>query len=118
MPSASPKNTVNATELNRPGSAAASAGTISRLLVPGSSRMIGAARISAPPASIAASAQLIVPTGLGEMPSMEAAVWFSATARVTSPSRVYRYASVKSTATTTTIAASRYLSSGATAPPS
>ena len=118
MPSASPTAAASATESNRPGSAAASAGTISRLLVVASRRMIGAARISAPPARTVASAQLTMPIGFGEIPSSFAASRFSATARVVSPIRVNRYVIVRSAATVTTMPARRYRSSGATAPPS
>ena len=73
---------------NPPSSAAASAGVMSRLVVPGSSPEIGAMRMTAAPASIAAIIQLMAASRSGEWPSSTAPFSLSAAARVARPNRV------------------------------
>ncbi len=88
MPMPSPASVVSVNERNPPSRAAARAGMISRLVVPGSRPEIGAMRITAAPASIAAIIQLMAASRSGEWPSSTAPFSLSAAARVARPKRV------------------------------
>ena len=79
------------TSCSRPSSAAASAGTTSRVVVVGSRPEIGSIRITARPASTDAIAQFTAPSRSGEMPSSSAPFSLPAAARVARPNRVSRY---------------------------
>ena len=79
---------MSANDERPPRSAAASAGTTSRLVVVGSSPAIGSMRMTAKPASIEATIQFTAPTRSGEMPSSTAPFSLPAAARVARPNRV------------------------------
>src|SRR5215471_19317252 len=72
-------------------SAAAVAASTRFVITVGWSVAIGAIRIAARPASPQPSPQLIAAIVSGDQPSDAAARWFSATAVVPRPKRVYRY---------------------------
>jgi len=116
MPIASPTAVATTNELNRATSAAATAGTISRLVPAGSRRTTGAARMIARAASIEASAQFATPYASGDSPIWMAPSSCSAVARVASPKRVYRYASHSTPVSTSATASSRNRSRGTDAP--
>ena len=100
MPMARPAAVVSPNERNPPSRAAARAGTINRLVVPGSSPAMGAMKITAAPASIEAIIQLMAASRTGECPSSTAPFSLSAAARVARPKRV-RWNTTASTAVAT-----------------
>ena len=69
--------------------AAASAASTRLVMVRTWSCTIGAMRMAAMPASADPRAQLAVATQSGDSPTLDAARWFSATAVVDRPKRVY-----------------------------
>ncbi len=76
-------------ELNRPRSAAASAGTISSVTVKGSMKLLTeAARMPKAPVRTVDRIQLVPASRSGENPMSIAAFWFSAAARVARPKRM------------------------------
>jgi hypothetical protein len=97
-------------------SAAASAGTMARVMVVGLSDTIGAARTPARPANPEAMAQLPTSVRTGHQPKSDAARSFWETARVTMPKRVYRYTAARTPAAAKAIAA-RYRRSRPTLAP-
>ena len=105
MPSSKPARAVIQNELNRPTSAAPSAGTTNSVYEVGSSDEIGVMRMPDRVASSVAIIQLRAAMRVGEMPIRAAPVSFSAPARVASPKRVKRKTTVSATATTTTMPA-------------
>ena len=113
---ARPVNVVIHTASKRPSRAAPRAGTISRLVAPGSSPVIGAAKMMAMPAMTTASIQLTTPIGVGASPSSSAPSSFSAVALVARPKAVKRYISHSPPATTTARRASNQRSAGAWTP--
>ena len=88
MPMPRPAAAVRPNERKPPSRAAASAGTISRLVVAGLMLAIGAMRITAAPASIVASIQLTAARRLGDRPMRTAPFSLSAAARVARPKRL------------------------------
>lgn len=81
---------VTAKDSRRPSSAAASAGITSRVVVVGLMPEIGSISTTATPPSTEATAQLIVPSRSGEIPSSRAPFSLPAAARVATPNRVNR----------------------------
>ena len=100
MPMSSAAPTAVSRPLKRATNAAAIAGTTSRLVSVAESLTIGAARITASAASTVAITQLPAAIHSVRMPMSNAPRWFSATARVARPNRVYRAIPAITTAAT------------------
>ncbi len=90
MPRARAAATVAPNDSSRPTRAAARAGTTSRVVVTGSSPVMGATRIPPRPARTLASTQLTAARRSGDQPSRATPVVSSAAARLARPKRVKR----------------------------
>ena len=118
MPIASPAMVAIAKPSSPASSAAASAGTTSRLDSVGSSLLVmPAIRIIAPPARTEAMIQLSKPSRSGESPVRIAPFSFAAAARVANPKRVNRNTAPRPMATAIARPASTKLAVGTTTSP-